>query len=173
MVYIVNEGGSEHFRRILMGILACCGALKRPWQVRWGSWDGGLAMKEADGLILPLRDAARARQVRATGRPVINVSTFGEEMGIPSVVPDNTAIGRLAGEFFARRLHPAFAFLGAVQQRDNPCLWDLRGPSWTAEIELEVEELRVSWHQQGRTVARHFPYGLSRADAEAAILAGP
>ncbi|KMM17296.1 DUF3143 domain-containing protein [Synechococcus sp. GFB01] len=63
--------------------------------------------------------------------------------------------------------------LGAVQQPENLCIWDLRGPSWTAEIELEIEELRVSWHQQGRTVARHFPYGLSRADAEAAILAGP
>jgi hypothetical protein len=63
--------------------------------------------------------------------------------------------------------------LGAVQQPGNLCLWDLQGPSWTAELELEVEELRVSWHQQGRTVARHFPYGLSRADAEAAILAGP
>jgi hypothetical protein len=38
---------------------------------------------------------------------------------------------------------------------------------------MEVEELRVSWHQEGRTTARQFPYGLSRADVEAAILVGP
>lgn len=63
--------------------------------------------------------------------------------------------------------------LGAVQQPGNLCRWDLHRPQWSAEIELEVEELRVSWHQEGHTVARHFPYGLSRADTEAAILAGP
>jgi hypothetical protein len=31
----------------------------------------------------------------------------------------------------------------------------------------------VSWHREGHTSVRHFPYGLSRADVEAAILAGP
>jgi len=63
--------------------------------------------------------------------------------------------------------------LGAVQRSAHSCFWDLQLGSWTAEIELEVEELSVRWHQEGRTVARHFPYGLSREDAEAAILAGP
>lgn len=63
--------------------------------------------------------------------------------------------------------------LGAVQRRGQPCLWDLHHSDWSAEIELEVEELLVSWHQEGRRVSRHFPYGLRRADAEAAILAGP
>ena len=60
--------------------------------------------------------------------------------------------------------------LGAVQRGANSCLWDLQRPDWTAEIELEVEELSVRW-QAG--VERHFPYGFSRADVEAAILAGP
>lgn len=63
--------------------------------------------------------------------------------------------------------------LGAVQQAGHPSRWDLHRPEWSAELELEVEELRVSWHQEGRTTVRHFPYGLSQADAEAAILAGP
>jgi hypothetical protein len=40
-------------------------------------------------------------------------------------------------------------------------------------VELEVEELKVSWHRDGEVSVRHFPYGLSRADAEAVILAGP
>ena len=63
--------------------------------------------------------------------------------------------------------------LGAVQQRDNPCIWDLHRPEWSARIVLEVEDLSVAWHADGQTRVRNFPYGLSRADAEAAILAGP
>jgi hypothetical protein len=64
--------------------------------------------------------------------------------------------------------------LGARQQGGaHAAIWDLDRPQWSARIELEVEELRVSWHQQGRSCVRHFPYGLSRADVEAAILAGP
>jgi len=31
----------------------------------------------------------------------------------------------------------------------------------------------VRWHQEGHETQRHFSYGLSRADVEAAILAGP
>jgi hypothetical protein len=65
--------------------------------------------------------------------------------------------------------------LGAVQRGANSCLWDLQRPDWSAEIELAVEELSVRWLPAvaGRRVERHFPYGFSRADVEAAILAGP
>ncbi|WP_390625455.1 DUF3143 domain-containing protein [Vulcanococcus limneticus] len=72
-----------------------------------------------------------------------------------------------------------------MQQRGNPCLWDLHRRDWSAEIELEIEELGVRWQRAtapasaesgpgaGQCNERHFPYGLSRADVEAAILAGP
>ena len=74
--------------------------------------------------------------------------------------------------------------LGAVQRGANSCLWDLQRPDWRAEIELEVEELSVRWRdgsgaaaasgpEAEAVVERHFPYGFSRADVEAAILAGP
>ena len=64
--------------------------------------------------------------------------------------------------------------LGARQRGLNSCLWDLQRPDWTAEIELEVEELCVRWQAgSDAPVERHFPYGFSRADVEAAILAGP
>lgn len=63
--------------------------------------------------------------------------------------------------------------LGAVQQRAAPCVWDLHRLEWSARIELEVEDLSVAWHADGQTRRRSFPYGLSRADVEAAILAGP
>jgi hypothetical protein len=63
--------------------------------------------------------------------------------------------------------------LGAHQQRSHLSRWDLHRPQWSAQIELEVEELKVSWQRDGHETLRHFPYGLSRADVEAAILAGP
>jgi hypothetical protein len=63
--------------------------------------------------------------------------------------------------------------LGAHQSSDRPEAWDLEQPRWSASIELEAEELKVSWTRDGHQSVRHFPYGLSRADAEAAILAGP
>ncbi|MCS5699402.1 DUF3143 domain-containing protein [Cyanobium sp. FGCU-52] len=63
--------------------------------------------------------------------------------------------------------------LGARQQGTHGVVWDLHHPQWSARIQLEVEDLQVSWHREGQTSVRHFPYGLSRADVEAAILAGP
>ncbi|MCT0217932.1 DUF3143 domain-containing protein [Synechococcus sp. CS-1329] len=63
--------------------------------------------------------------------------------------------------------------LGACRDRAEPAIWDLMQPSWSARIELEVEELKVSWEQDGSVTVRLFPYGLSRADVESAILAGP
>ena len=63
--------------------------------------------------------------------------------------------------------------LGARQLEPySPC-WELRRDAWTARIELEVEEMKVIWRESGGESVRLFPYGLSRADAEAAILAGP
>jgi hypothetical protein len=44
---------------------------------------------------------------------------------------------------------------------------------WNAQIELEMEDLTIRWQSGSAPMERHFPYGLSRADVEAAILAGP
>mgnify|MGYP006271304235 CR=1 FL=1 len=63
--------------------------------------------------------------------------------------------------------------LGAQQRSSHSCQWDLHQPQWSALLELEVEELKVSWLDDGHQTVRLFPYGLSRADVEAAILAGP
>jgi hypothetical protein len=88
-------------------------------------------------------------------------------------------MGTLPSELTPLYNHPLPALedwlrqLGGSQSRENVAHWDLHRPQWSARIEMEVEELRVSWHQEGRTTARQFPYGLSRADVEAAILAGP
>lgn len=63
--------------------------------------------------------------------------------------------------------------LGGRQRAHHSSQWDLHQPHWSALLELDVEELRVSWLQDGQQSVRQFPYGLSRADVEAAILAGP
>ncbi|MEB3275823.1 MAG: DUF3143 domain-containing protein [Cyanobacteriota bacterium] len=63
--------------------------------------------------------------------------------------------------------------LGARQRGAHSSQWDLHQPQWSALLELDVEDLKVSWLQDGRQSLRQFPYGLSRMDAEAAILAGP
>jgi len=63
--------------------------------------------------------------------------------------------------------------IGAHQDSQQPASWDLHRPQWSARIELEMEDLRVCWQQDGQRKVRHFSYGLSRADVEAAILAGP
>jgi len=63
--------------------------------------------------------------------------------------------------------------LGARQRSAHGCQWDLHRPHWSALLELEVEDLRVSWLEDGQQTVRQFPYGLPRADVEAAILAGP
>ena len=64
--------------------------------------------------------------------------------------------------------------LGASRDDKNPCRWTLEGPSWITDLFLEEKELRVIWTLDN-SGERHFrfPYGLSRADVEAAIQAGP
>ena len=71
------------------------------------------------------------------------------------------------------RLEDWLRQLGGSQSRTDPSQWDLHQPRWSAQIVLEVDELKVTWHQEGQQSVRHFPYGLPRADVEAAILAGP
>jgi hypothetical protein len=63
--------------------------------------------------------------------------------------------------------------LGARQLSARSALWDLHRPQWSARIELGIEELQVSWQHDGQERIRHFSYGLTRSDVEAAILAGP
>lgn len=63
--------------------------------------------------------------------------------------------------------------LGARQRAAHCHQWDLHSQHWSALLELDVEDLRVSWLEDGQQTVRQFPYGLPRADVEAAILAGP
>ncbi|MEB3182980.1 MAG: DUF3143 domain-containing protein [Cyanobacteriota bacterium] len=61
--------------------------------------------------------------------------------------------------------------LGAQGESGRRERWLLSRAGWSATLTLDVEELAVEW--QGGGPERRFPYRLSRADVEAAILAGP
>ena len=62
---------------------------------------------------------------------------------------------------------------GFVRSEEDVCLWTLERTQWTAQLLLQSDGLVISWSQQGSSTERAFSYGLSRADLEAAILAGP
>ncbi len=63
--------------------------------------------------------------------------------------------------------------LGAKQSDENPCIWTFSTSQWTAELQLEKDELRVTWEQEGKKKQCCFPYGLPRKDVVAAINHGP
>ncbi|RCL52269.1 MAG: DUF3143 domain-containing protein [Synechococcus sp. MED-G71] len=62
---------------------------------------------------------------------------------------------------------------GFIQSPADPCLWTLVRSQWTAELILQSDGLVISWTAEGRSTQRGFSYGLTRADLESAILAGP
>lgn len=66
--------------------------------------------------------------------------------------------------------------LGASQNNHLPHQWHLDCPPWQAVIDLDIEAIAVCYRHaapDGNDVYRTFRYSLSRADVEAAILAGP
>jgi hypothetical protein len=65
--------------------------------------------------------------------------------------------------------------LGAIRINNDPCRWQLERPDWSAVLLLAREDLKVIWQASETTGDKQcsLPYGLSRADVEAAIQAGP
>ena len=73
-----------------------------------------------------------------------------------------------------RALEHWLSALGATVEEGNPCFWSLERPQWTAQLQLEREDLVVIWQGPDRDDKRcALPYGLSRHDVQAAIEAGP
>ena len=64
--------------------------------------------------------------------------------------------------------------MGCQRDEGNICLWHLQQPSWSAVVELCVEDMNVRWtSSSGGITQRSFPYSLSRSDVERAIMVGP
>ncbi len=63
--------------------------------------------------------------------------------------------------------------LGAERDLENPCVWRWFASQWSAEIQIERDELTVVWNKGGKLSQCAFPYGLSRSDVEKAMAQGP
>ncbi len=63
--------------------------------------------------------------------------------------------------------------LGAEQSTKDPCSWIWSFSHWSAQIQMEQDELKVTWDHNGITSQCSFSYGLSRSDVEVAIKEGP
>ncbi len=64
---------------------------------------------------------------------------------------------------------------GCEQDEQDKNLWRVVRDSWTAALELDVEQIVVSYKdtQTDSGIQRAFPYSLSREDLENAIFSGP
>ena len=63
--------------------------------------------------------------------------------------------------------------LGAKRCEENPSRWVLSFPEWSAEIQMEQDELKVIWEKDGERKQCCFSYGLTRGDVEAVMTQGP
>ena len=59
--------------------------------------------------------------------------------------------------------------LGAEKTAKDPCRWTWMVSNWSAEIQIEQDELRVTWEHEGARSQCCFPYGLPRGDVEEAM----
>ncbi|MFN3926767.1 MAG: DUF3143 domain-containing protein [Pseudanabaenaceae cyanobacterium] len=62
---------------------------------------------------------------------------------------------------------------GCRQDNYNPSIWYVDTPQWSAELIMDVEDIRVRYASGDRDIWRAFPYSLSRQDIEDAIFSGP
>jgi len=65
-----------------------------------------------DGVITQITTKTEARIASELGIPVVNISSVLREVGVPSVVPDQVAIGRMAAEHLLGRGLRRLAFYG-------------------------------------------------------------
>jgi len=107
---------SDHHRGIRGGIIEYARA-QRGWRFyRHGPMPilrkSGLRRWRGDGIIGLLHTPEDIKMVRKLGVPVVNVVSAWEETMLPSVVPDDEAIGRMAAEHLLTQDLGRFAFVG-------------------------------------------------------------
>ena len=113
-IYVVADTSGDYGRRLLRGVVGYAAARHEPWRIGWGEFPAAPLHRTARGFIALVRTAAEARRLKRSGLPAVNYSTRLPATGLPSVVPDNAAIGRLAATFFRERLYTRFGFVGTA-----------------------------------------------------------
>lgn len=72
---------------------------------------GALSRYRLDGAIVAIADRKLLRQVRSMRLPVVNVSAMLTRTSLPTVIPDNAAIGQVAARYFLDRGYSQFAYV--------------------------------------------------------------
>jgi len=111
-VYVALDTESSHGRRILKGIIQYNTSRTMPWILRWGDMLSQEEAETQDGLILAISSLTRFEQALSYRCPVMNVSCHLEISWPYTVIPDNRAIGRMAGTFLSERLYTHMAVVG-------------------------------------------------------------
>jgi LacI family transcriptional regulator len=71
-----------------------------------------LNSKNLDGIIGDIFDQTKLKFLTKLGIPVVNVGTQGSLLGLPSVLPDYEAAGRMCARHFLEKGFRSFAFCG-------------------------------------------------------------
>jgi len=66
-----------------------------------------------DGLLVSPRSLRLVDQLRRLGKPMVLISDWGENRGIPRVDIDDVAVGRMAAEYFLGKGFRHFAYVGS------------------------------------------------------------
>lgn len=113
---VIMKRASGSSERVMWGI-ARYAHLHGPWSFytrpQWffaelpplDQWKG-------DGVIAVVGNEQVVEEVNRRGLPTVNVSGFLPDPGLPTVVTDNRAVGRLAAEHFIERGHRVFGYCG-------------------------------------------------------------
>jgi LacI family transcriptional regulator len=117
---------AAHGRGILLGISAY--GLHANWAYRkHGMWLFDTAPDvrgwRVDGVIASVHSPAMLELVAELGVPVVNISGAGAGTGLPSVVTDSAAIGRLAAEHLLDRGLTHLAYVGMPRHAWSEVRW--------------------------------------------------
>ena len=117
-VALLIETSRSYARNLLAGIAAYA-RVHGPWtfyyeeeRVLGEPVPTGLTAWRPHGIIARIADNRMARQIRRLGLPAVDVLRAMEMSGIPSVIPDQEAIVRLAAEHLLERRLKHFAYCG-------------------------------------------------------------
>lgn len=111
-ILLMIEGLPFH-REILLGVSAFDGAdfPRDLVACRFQHLEHMLRVRRWCGFVAVAASPAIAERLRGLDAPVVNLSMRLAETGLPTVAPDNHAVGRIAAEHFLERGFRTFAYL--------------------------------------------------------------